>query len=488
MQLFNTKALREHLLRRAGFGLTSLERDHYQRGSYTDVVDELVGFDPAGTDVDHLMQKSGYVGVTARNGVFVPNTVINDARQRWLFRMVHTPAPLQEKMALFWHHHFATAYSKIAGVFGQTEATRMMDAKPSTDAAGVRGQIEMFRQLGMGRFRDLLVEVAKDPAMIVWLDGRTNFKRQPQENFGRELMELFTFGIGHYTESDVYAAARVFTGWNLTQLGTRDTPTFRYAFNYNAAQHDTEAKTFTFAVYANGSKTIPARAAAGGMQDGLDLIQALANHPETARRLARRLWTWFVSDVEAPDEQWVTSIASTYLSNDTQMRPVMRAVFLSAQFRSTSRHFTRYAWPVEYVVRAMKEVGYVGFSVNDTLTPLLNMGQQLYEPPDVNGWALGPAWFSTGATLARMNFASALAANQRFELRNASRPAKASPETLLEFVTDRLTLTTLPAPVRTALLDYVRAGGTWTGSDAQLLNKTGGLFHLLVGSGEFQFV
>jgi len=395
---------------------------------------------------------------------------------------------LQEKMALFWHHHFATAYSKLAGVYGATEGARMMDAKPSTDTAGVRGQIELFRQMGMGSFRDLLVEVAKDPAMIVWLDGRTNVKAQPQENFGRELMELFTFGIGHYTEADVYAAARVFTGWNLTLFGTRDTPTARYAFNYNSAQHDVAAKTFTFAIYANGSKTIPARAAAGGMQDGLDLIDALAHHPETARRLVRRLWTWFVSDIEAPDEAWVETLAGIYLSNNTQIRPVMRALLLSAQFRSTSRHFGRYAWPVEYVVRAMKEVGYVGFSVNDTLTPMLNMGQQLYEPPDVNGWALGPAWFSTGSMLARMNFASALATNQRFELRNASRPSKATPEQLYEFATARLTLSSIPAPVRTALLDYIRAGGTWTGSEAQLLSKTGGLFHLLVGSGEFQFV
>jgi uncharacterized protein (DUF1800 family) len=488
MQLFNSSALREHLLRRAGFGLTPFERDQYSQGSYTEVVDELVGFDPAATDVDALMQQPGYVGVTARNGVFTPNTVINDARQRWLFRMVHTPAPLQEKMALFWHHHFATAYSKLAGTFGATEGARMMDAEPSTDTAGVRGQIELFRQMGMGSFRDLLVEIAKDPAMIVWLDGRTNVKAQPQENFGRELMELFTFGIGNYVEADVYAAARVFTGWNLTLLGTRDTPTARYAFIYNSAQHDVAAKTFTFAIYPNGSKTIPARAAAGGMQDGLDLIDALARHPETARRLARRLWTWFVSDVEAPDETWVETMAGIYLANDTQIRPVMRALFLSAQFRSTTRQFSRYAWPVEYVVRAMKEVGYVGFSVNDTLTPMLNMGQQLYEPPDVNGWALGPAWFSTGSMLARMNFASALVTNQRFELRNASRASKATPEQLYEFVTGRLTLSTIPAPVRTALLDYIRAGGTWTGSDAQLLAKTGGLFHLLVGSGEFQFV
>src|SRR5690606_17407842 len=142
-----------------------------------------------------------HVGVTARNGVFEPNTVINDARQRWLFRMVHSRAPLQEKMALFWHHHFATAYSKVAGTYGAAHAARLMDARPSTDTAGVRGQIQMFRDAGLGPFRDLLVDVAKDPAMIVWLDGRTNVKRQPQENFGRELLELFTFGIGHFTEA-----------------------------------------------------------------------------------------------------------------------------------------------------------------------------------------------------------------------------------------------------------------------------------------------
>jgi uncharacterized protein (DUF1800 family) len=478
----------DHLLRRAGFGISPSERNHYVSRPYAEVVDELVNFDPATTDIDQLMQTPGHVGVTARNGVFEPNTVINDTRQRWLFRMVHSRAPLQEKMALFWHHHFATAYSKVAGTYGAAHAARLMDAKPTTDTAGVRGQIHMFRDIGLGRFRDLLVDVAKDPAMIVWLDGRTNVKRQPQENFGRELMELFTFGIGHFTEADVYAAARVFTGWNLTLQGTRDTPSARYAFNYNSGQHDTAEKSFTFAIYPNGSKTIPARAAAGGMQDGLDLIAALAVHPDTARRLARRLWTWFVSDIHVPDPAWVDQIAATYLANDTQMRPVIRAVLMSAQFRQSTHHFARYAWPIEFVVRALKEVGHVGFSVNDTLSPLLNMGQQLFEPPDVNGWAIGPAWFSTGAMLARMNFASVLVANQRFELRNASRPYKNTPGSLLAYAATRLSLPDMPNPVNTALLDYLQAGGTWSGSEAQLLNKAGGVVHLLVGSGEYQFV
>jgi uncharacterized protein (DUF1800 family) len=454
--------------------------------SYGDVVDSLLDFDPTVSDIDANIGRPGFLGITAPNG-FRPNTVINDSRQRWLFRMVHSPAPLQERMALLWHQHFATAYSKLAGTLNAADGARMMAAKPSEDPSKVRGQIELFREKGLGSFSDLLVEVAKDPAMVVWLDGRTNFKGQPQENFGRELMELFTFGVENYVESDVYAAARVFTGWNLTLLN-RNTPTAYYAFLYNQAQHDVAAKTFSFPVYADGGKTIPARAAATGMQDGIDLIAALARHPETARRLARRFWTWFVSEVEAPPAAWVEQMAGVYLASGTEIRPVLRELFKSAEFRDSRHHYQRYSWPVEFVVRALKEEGHVGFSANDALTPMLNMGQQLFEPPDVNGWALGPAWFSTGGMLARMNFASVLAANQRFELRNSARPYNETPETLIDFSINRLSLPDVPAPVYSALVDYVRAGGTWTGSETQLLNKAGGVFHLLTGSGEYQFV
>ncbi len=414
--------------------------------------------------------------------------MINDARQRWLFRMVHSPAPLQEKMAFFWHHHFATAYSKIAGIIGAGDACRTMAAKPQTDPAGARGQIELFREMGLSKFRDLLVAVAKDVAMLYWLDGYLNRRGQPQENFGRELMELFTFGVEHYVETDVYAAARVFTGWNLVQTGTRGTPNSYYAFNYNANQHDTGAKDFSFAIYPNGSRRIEARSGAQGMQDGIDLIEALAIHPETARRLARRLWTWFVSETDAPDNGFVNQIADTYLKSDTDMRAVIRAVLMSPHFTNPSRFYQRYSWPGEFVARAMKEVGHVGFSVDTAIPAMLNMGQVLYEPPDVNGWDLGPAWFTTGGMLARMNFASQLATNQRFALRDAARSSAGTPESLLEFVADRLSLPALSGGERTTLTDYVRAGGAWTASEAQILNKAGGLAHLLTGSGEYQFV
>jgi uncharacterized protein (DUF1800 family) len=476
-----------HLLRRAGFGVGADDQARFAGLSYASAVDALTNYQPDAGDIDAVVGTPGYVGITTR-GQFSPNTVITDARQRWLVRMVHSPTPLRERMALIWHHHFATAYSKINGTFGGTYATRMMDAKPSEDPGGVRGQIELFRQYALGNFRELLVEVAKDPAMLVWLDGRLNTRTRPQENFGRELMELFTIGVGNHTEEDVYAAARVFSGWNLALVGARDTPTSYYQFSYVANQHDTNAKDFSFPIYPSGSKRIEARAAANGMQDGIDLINALALHPETARRMARRLWTWFVSETEVAPDDFVNAIAQVYLDNDTNMRPVIRAVLFSRHFVDAGRRFQRYVWPVEFVVRSLKEAGYIGFSVDSALTPLVNMGQQLYEPPDVNGWDLGVGWFTTGGMLARMNFASALATNQRFVLREAARPFKDSPDALVEFVIARLSLPPLDDSVRSTLINYVNQGGTWTGSDTQLLNKAGGLVHLMVGSGEYQLV
>jgi uncharacterized protein (DUF1800 family) len=476
----------EHLLRRAGFGASEGEREQFSRYTYPIAVSVLTNFKPDETDVDSHIGDPAYVRVSPGRA-FSPNTNVADARLRWLFRMVHSEAPLQEKMALLWHHHFATAHSKISGIIGAANATRLMAAKRSEDPTGQRGQIELLRQHALGNFRELLVEIAKDPAMLYWLDGRLNRRGSPQENFGRELMELFTFGVEHYVETDVYAAARVFTGWNL--LTTRgQSGAVNYAFSYIAGNHDTGPKEFSFPIYKDGGRRIAERSAANGMQDGLDLIAALASHPETANRLARRLWTWFVSETETPDPAFVSDIASVYLRNDTNMKPVIRAVLLSSQFADRDRFHQRYSWPAEFIVRAIKEVGWVGFDLNTTATPMLNMGQQLLEPPDVNGWELGAGWFSTGGMLARMNFASELARNQQFQLRDGARSHNQTPETLVDYVVSRLSLPELDGAVRNTLLDYVRAGGTWSGSEQQLTTKTAGLFHLLTGSGDYQFV
>ena len=260
-----------------------------------------------------------------------------------------------------------------------------MAAKASEDPGGVRGQIEMLRDNALGNFRDILLNIAKDTAMLVWLDGRTNTKAKPQENFAREIMELFTMGVGHYTEPDVYAGARVFTGWNLQRPGAATDGTQHYEFSYVAGQHDTTAKTFSFPIYRTAATRFPARSAADGMQDGLDLINALAANPNTARYLAAKLYRFFVSESGDPDPAFVNAIASVYLQSRYDMKAVMRAVLTSPQFWDRG-YFARYSWPVEFVVRALKDIGWTGFSVNDALTPLSNMGQNLFEPPDVSGW------------------------------------------------------------------------------------------------------
>jgi uncharacterized protein (DUF1800 family) len=479
-----------HLLRRAGFGATQQELSRYAALGYDAAVDRLVDFEAIPDTVDSNIGKPGFAGTTAR-GVFSPGAVIADSRQRWLFRMLHSERPLQEKMTLFWHNHFATAYSKLSTSLGPAEAARHMAAKSSEDPAKVRGQVEFLRDNALGNFRDLLVGIAKDVAMLVWLDGYLNTKAKPQENFGRELMELFTVGVDFYKESDVYAAAKVFTGWHIRRVGPQTNGgtlgTGYTEFFYNAAQHDTSPKTFTFPIYADGGRTIPERSEGDGMQDGLDLINALAANPNTARYLAGKLYAFFVDDVHAPDARAIDELARTYLESGYNMREVLRRLFRADWFDERAE-FARYAWPVEFVVRALKDVGWTGFSVNDTLTPLANMGQQLYEPPDVFGWRVGKAWFSTGSALARMNFAAQLATNQKFNLRDAARGSRSSPGSLLSYALDRLSMMPLGDGAYADLRQYAQAGDAWTGSDAQLLARLPGLMHVLVGSAEYQFV
>src|SRR5260370_24215982 len=169
----------EHLLRRIGFGAGPGEVEQYAELGYATALDRLINYESVYDGVDNLIGKPGYVLLTVI-GRLTPDSNIAHARQRWLFRMVHTDRPLQEKMTLFWHNHFATAYSKVSGNIGALDGTRSMAAKASETPAGIPGQIEVLRQRAVGNFRDLLLAVAKDVSMLVWLDGRTNFNAKPQ--------------------------------------------------------------------------------------------------------------------------------------------------------------------------------------------------------------------------------------------------------------------------------------------------------------------
>jgi len=293
-------------------------------------------------------------------------------------------------------------------------------------------------------------------------------------------------GVGNYTEPDVYAGARVFSGWNLVTTGAATDGSRHQEFIFIPAAHDTDPKTFSFPIYANGSHTIPARAASDGMQDGVDLINALAANPNTGRYLAKKLFTFFVSEFRPPDPSFIERVAATYQSSQYDMAAVMREVLLSPEFWDPRSVWARYSWPAEYVVRLLKDVGWVGFSAAGALTPLANMGQTLYDPPDVAGWDAGQTWFSSGAMLARMNFAATLAANQRFNLARAAKPAAASPNAFLSYFVTELASAPADSVVTAEWLQYLTATGAWTGSDAQVQAKAAGLVHLIAGAPEYQ--
>jgi uncharacterized protein (DUF1800 family) len=482
----------DHLLRRAGFGASAADANTFRDMSTTAAVDHLVNYEGRPDDVDARIGRDDHARVTTSRDLFAPDIDIDDARQRWMFRMIHTRRPLQEKMAMFWHNHFATAYSKLAADSGTLQAAKMLAHKAGT-LRGPQGQIELFRQYALGNFRDLLLNIAKDPATLVWLDGQFNTKAKPQENFAREIMELFTVGVGNHTESDVYAAARVFSGWNLRRSDgyTRDDYGDMNAYSefvYYGDQHDGNAKAFSFPIYSDGGRTIAARSESEGMQDGVDLINALAMHPETARRLARKFWNFFVSEIHQPDPAFVQSTANVYLQNRTEIRPVVRHILTSQWFNDPSMRFARYAWPAEFVARAIKEVGWQGFSLDKVRAPLANMGMLLYEPPNVGGWPLGAGWFSTGTMLARANFAATVAASQKEHLAVALQSDGGSPQALLAAMLDRVTPAPFDSAPQQALMSYLLAEGAWTGSPAQLNTRAAGLARLLVGCSEYQFV
>jgi uncharacterized protein (DUF1800 family) len=329
--------------------------------------------------------------------------------------------------------------------------------------------------------------------MLVWLDSNSNTRAKPQENFGREIMELFTVGVGYYTEPDVYAAARVFTGWHLQ--GSAEYLKDDYGdmnayqeFVFRPEQHDTNAKTFSFPIYSTGSRTIPARSESEGIQDGIDLINALAFHPETPRRFARTFWEFFVSEIHPPDPAFVDGVANVYMQNRSEMRPVIRYILSSPWFIDPTVRFARFSWPVEFVTRAMKEVGWQNMSLNNVRSPMAAMGQLLYEPPNVAGWHTGVDWFSTGTMLARTNFAATIASGQKAFLTSSLQSDARTADGLLSTMLERVTPAPFDQGPQEALMNYLMADGMWTGSESQLSTRASGLARLLVGCSEYQLI
>jgi hypothetical protein len=279
----------------------------------------------------------------------------------WANRMVASPRPLEEKMALFWHGHFASNEAKVR------------------DYRKLLGQLELFQKQGLGNFRDLTVAVAQGPAMLTFLDAGVNVKGASNENFAREIMELFTMGVGHYTEKDIREAARAFTGWNYVDL----------KFVVNKDQHDDGEKTFL-------GKT--------GRFDGVDVIDIIMQQPATADYIAGKIYRYFVREDLSPELQ--KQLGSVLRENHYQITPLLEKIFLSRDFYSPASVGTQFKSPVQLAVSTYRKLGLKSVpGVPDFNQATGALGQQLFAPPTVAGWAGGQSWITPGLLLERGNFA-----------------------------------------------------------------------------------
>lgn len=287
---------------------------------------------------------------------------ITDEQTYWLYRMAVSDEPLIEKMTLFWHDHFATSYRKVRDV-------RLM-----------RRQNELFRRLALGSFHELVLEIGRDPAMMIWLDANSNKKGKPNENYAREVMELFTLGIGNYTEQDVKEAARAFTGWGYDRNSGKTA--------FAPKQHDTGVKQVL------GEK---------GDFDESSVVDVLFRQKALAPFMARKLLNEF--GTPNPPETWVAQVAADVAEKET-VREVLRALLFSDEFYKPEYRQTIVKSPAEYVAGILR-----AFEIPPSksfIASMRKMGQELYLPPDVAGWDGGAEWLIASSLLTRSQFAESI--------------------------------------------------------------------------------
>ena len=369
-------ALMGHLMRRAGFGAPQEELQTRAAKGYDATVEELLHPE----ELPPIDENEFYRYFPGYEGALGPP--INQAD--WVYRMVNTKRPLEEKIALFWHQLFATGNSKV-------------DNPPE-----LTQQIKMFRKYGLGSFKELLVELAKNPAMIYWLDNNGNHNGAINENWGRELMELFALGVGNYSEDDIKEASRAFTGWTIApKIPRNPLGRFYWNFEYKPEDHDDGEKTFLGHT---------------GNFNGEDIIDILADQPATPRFLARHLYNFFVADeAQVPawnitpprDPEAIQILVDAYNDSKGDIGTILRVLFKSDFFKNA--RFEHVKSPAELVVGTVRIAGnYNGPRPGLTLLAMeCNwQGQELLNPPSVESWHTGSEWIDGGALVRRVNFAA----------------------------------------------------------------------------------
>ena len=377
-------ALMAHLMRRAGFGATREELERRVEAGYEETVEELLDFDRYPPVDQYTLFR--YHPISE-----MPGGVADLGQANWIFHMLNTQRPLEEKLTLFWHQVFATGNNKV------DNCTELLN------------QIAMLREYGMGSFRDLLVRLARNPAMIFWLDNNENHKYAVNENWGRELLELFAMGVGNYTEQDVYECSRAFTGWTFVPGPPRNPYNrFRHTFEYLAEDHDFNDKSFL-----------------GHTDDlnGEDAIDVIVQQPACHLFIARHLYNFFVADepqvpswtVDPPrDPEAVEELADVFVRSGYEVRPVLRSLFNSDYFKSKASWYQKVKSPIETVVGTLKLVGeFQGPAPG--LFEIVHFpgyaGQEILDPPSVEGWHTGHEWINSGAIVQRINFVADRVAN-----------------------------------------------------------------------------
>ncbi len=357
-----------HLYRRAGFGPRPEDLAEAERLGLEGTLDLLLRGRPHADEVLETLADVGRVAAERDDGG-------HQLRGWWLYCMLQGGHPLREKMTLFWHNHFATSLVKVQ------------------DPALMFRQNTLLRMQALGRFGPLLQAISRDGAMLVWLDSNSNVKGHPNENFAREVMELFSLGVGHYTEKDVREAARAFTGWRMEGGG----------FAFDARLHD------------GGSKTVLGQT---GNWDGGDVVRIVLQQPAVARFLVRKLYHYLVSEKAEPPDALLEPLCSSFRRSDYDIAGLVRTILASRHFYSAHAFRQRIKGPVEYVLGAVQSVyrrygetesDYRPLPQQVLVVPIEAIGQSLFAPPNVKGWPGGPAWLNTSTVLERDNFAEALA-------------------------------------------------------------------------------
>ena len=466
--------LMAHLMRRAGFGATREELELRAAKGYEATVEELLAFSGGRSMGDDLIRRFHHEMSGLMGGRSAP--------EHWLYHLITNNAPLQEKVALLWHNIFATGYPKV------------VQAKVLTD------QTRMFRRYGMGSLKTLLVELSRDPAMIIWLDNQDNHGGAINENYGRELLELFTMGVGNYTERDVKECARAFTGWTignreymeLRSMRDSDWPYGRLSwhFEYRPEDHDDGQKEFL------GHR---------GRFNGEDIVEIVCRQPATARFIARHLYHFFVADeppvpkwpyVPPKDPQAIETLTEAYFKSDYDIRSMLRVLFNSDFFKSEKSWYEKVKSPAELVAGVLGLTGEFDrprHEITERRLQVNYMGQELNNPPSVEGWHQGAEWIDTGTLEERLNFASS-------QLGDISRPGVramtervlaadrdvVSPEQLVDRCLDQLGALRVTEETRSTLLKFASTVGDVRVGEEEGREKVAQMLPVAAATEEFQ--